>query len=103
MRSPIRGRRRRFGTDCRCGLPLEVGTPDYSSIWRFRQTIDQVGISAVLLAGTNRQLDALGLNVKRGTLVDATLIAASVKRPPYRGGGVSPLDREASRWRQTFR
>jgi transposase, IS5 family len=78
-----------------CGLPLEVETPDHASIWRFRQTIDKIGLSAALLAETNRQLDALGLNVKRGTLVDATLIAASVKRPPYGGGGVSPLDRDA--------
>jgi transposase, IS5 family len=36
----------------------------------------------VLLAERNRQLDALGLIVKRGTLVDATLIEAAVKRPP---------------------
>jgi IS5 family transposase len=35
-----------------------------------------------LLAEANRQLEALGLIVKRGTLVDATLTAASVKRPP---------------------
>jgi transposase, IS5 family len=43
----------------------------------------------------NRRFDALGLIVKRGTLVDATLVDASVKRPPYGGGGVSPLDRDA--------
>src|ERR1700744_4352623 len=61
-----------------CGLPLEVETPDHASIWRFRQTIDKLGLSAVLLLETNRQLDALGLIVKRGTMVDATLIAASV-------------------------
>src|SRR5271170_5024318 len=78
-----------------CGLPLEVETPDHASIWRFRQTVDKLGLSAALLSETNRQLDALGLVVKRGTLVDATLIAAAVKRPPYGGGGVSPLDRDA--------
>ena len=61
-----------------CGLPLEVETPDHASIWRFRQTIDKLGLSAALLAEVNRQLDALGLIVKRGTLVDATLIAGAV-------------------------
>ena len=66
-----------------CGLPLEAETPDHASIWRFRQTIDKLGLSTALLFGTNRQLDALGLIVKRGTLVDATLIEAAVKRPPY--------------------
>ena len=70
-------------------------TPDHASIWRFRQTIDKLGLSAALLAETNRQLDALGLIVKRGTLIDATLIAASVKRPPYGSGGVNPRDRDA--------
>jgi IS5 family transposase len=77
-----------------CGLPLEVETPDHASIWRFRQTIDKLGLSAALLAEVNRQLDALGLIVKRGTLVDATLIAGAVRRP-YEGGGVNPRDPDA--------
>ena len=78
-----------------CGLPLEMETPDHASIWRFRQTIDTLDLSAKLLAETNRQLDALGLIVKRGTLVDATLIAACVKRPPYGSGGINPRDPDA--------
>jgi len=67
-----------------CGLSLDTETPDHASIWRFRQTIDKLGLSSALLAETNRQLDALGLMVKRGTLVDATLIAAAVKARPLR-------------------
>jgi hypothetical protein len=43
---------------------------------RFRQTIDKLGLSAALLAEVNRQPDARGLVIKRGTLVDATLITA---------------------------
>jgi transposase, IS5 family len=78
-----------------CGLPLAAETPDPASIWRFRQTIEKLGLSAGLLAETNRQLDALGLVVKRGTLVDATLVAAAVKRPPYGSGGVNPRDPDA--------
>ena len=77
-----------------CGLPLDVETPDHASIWRFRQTIDKLGLSTKLLAEVNRQLDALGFVIKRGTLVDATIIAGSVRRP-YEGGGVSPSDPEA--------
>ena len=78
-----------------CGLPLEVETPDHASIWRFRQTIEKLGLSAALLSETNRQLDALGLIVRRGTLIDATLIAAAVKRPPWGDGGVNPRDPDA--------
>ena len=48
-----------------------------------------------LLCETNRQLDALGLIVKRGTLVDATLIEAAVKKPPYGSGGMNPRDPDA--------
>ena len=77
-----------------CGIPLDRETPDHSSIWRFRQTLDSLGLSAALLAEVNRQLEARGLIVKRGTLVDATLIEASVRRP-YEGGGVNPRDPDA--------
>jgi transposase, IS5 family len=41
-------------------LPLDMETPDHPSIWRFRQTIDKLGVSAALLAEVNRQLDARG-------------------------------------------
>jgi IS5 family transposase len=47
-----------------CGLSLEADTPDHASIWRFRQTIDKLGLSAALLSETNRQPDALGLIAK---------------------------------------
>ena len=77
-----------------CGLPLDVETPDHASIWRFRQTIDKLGLSVGLLTEVNRQLDARGFVIKRGTLVDATIIAGAVRRP-YEGGGVNPRDPEA--------
>jgi transposase, IS5 family len=38
-----------------CGLPLEADTPDHASIWRFRQTIDKLGLSTALLSETNRR------------------------------------------------
>ena len=79
-----------------CGVPLDEETPDHSSIWRFRQRLDKLGLSEKLLAEVNRQLDARGLIVKRGTLVDATIIAAAVKRPPFEEGQVNPRDPDAS-------
>ena len=33
-----------------CGLPLEVETPDHASIWRFRQTIEKLDLSAACQA-----------------------------------------------------
>ena len=81
-----------------CGIPLDAETPDHSSIWRFRQTIEKLGLSETLLAQVDRQLDARGLIVKRGTLVDATIIAAAVKRPPFEEGPVNPRDLNANQW-----
>lgn len=78
------------------GVPLDQETPDHSSIWRFRQTIEKLGLSEKLLAGVNRQLDARGLIVKRGNLVDATIIEAAVKRPAYEEGQVNARDPDAS-------
>ena len=79
-----------------CGIPLDAETPDHSSIWRFRQRIDELGLSEKLLAEVNCQLDARGLIVKRGTLVDATIISAAVKRPAFEDGQVNPRDPDAS-------
>ncbi len=64
-----------------CGLPSDMETPDHASIWRFRQAIDKLGLSTKLLGEVNRQLEALGFIIKRGTLVDATIIAGAVRRP----------------------
>jgi len=79
-----------------CGIPLDEETPDHSSIWRFRQRIDKLGLAEKLLAEVNRQLDARGLIVKRGTLVDATIVSAAVKRPAFEEGQVNPRDPDAS-------
>ena len=79
-----------------CGVPFDEETPDHSAIWRFRQRLAKLGLSEQLLAEVNRQLDAHGLIVKRGTLVDATIIAAAVKRPPIETGQVNPRDPDAS-------
>src|SRR5579871_2418112 len=75
-----------------CGIPLDQETPDHSSTWRFRQRIEKLGRSEKLVAEVNRQLDARGLIVKRGTLVDATIIAAAVKPPSFEEGVVSEGD-----------
>jgi IS5 family transposase len=79
-----------------CGVPLDEETPDHSSIWRFRQRLAKLGLDETLLAEVNRQLDARGLIVKRGTLVDATIIAAAVKPPSFEEGQVNPRDPDAS-------
>lgn len=78
-----------------CGFPLDQKTPDHMSIWRFRQSLVELELQDQLLAELNRQLDGRGLLVRRGTLVDATIIAAAVKKPDYDKGQVSERDPDA--------
>jgi IS5 family transposase len=50
--------------------------PDESTILRFRHLLEKHGLAAPMLATVNRVLQAHGLTLKTGTVVDATLIAA---------------------------
>jgi IS5 family transposase len=78
-----------------CGFGLDDGTPDETTLCRFRATLAERGLAAALFAELNRQLDARGLMLKAGTLIDATLIEAAVARPPQSEGEVSTKDPEA--------
>lgn len=55
--------------------------PDESTICRFRQRLIACGLHEELLGLLNAQLEARGYIVKRVTLVDATLVESSRKRP----------------------
>lgn len=67
-----------------CGFPLDAETPDETSFVRFRAKLRELGLYAKLFAEGNRQLDARGLIVRAGTLVDATVIEARAGRPGRR-------------------
>src|SRR4051794_5340788 len=69
--------------------------PDHSSIWRFREELARRGLAERLLAEVNRQLDAKGLILRRGTLINATILEAAVRRPGGDAGEVSPRDPQA--------
>src|SRR3954465_10454448 len=77
------------------GIPLAESVPDHSSIWRFREELAKHGLAAKLLAEVNRQLDAEGLILRRGTLIDATILEAAVRPPTGDAGEVSPRDPQA--------
>lgn len=88
-----------------CGFGLDDGTPDETTLCRFRGTLAERGLAEVLFAEVNRQLDARGLMLRAGTLIDATLVEAAVARPPASEGEVSTKDPEAGftrRGRKSF-
>src|SRR5690348_564853 len=77
------------------GIPLSESVPDHSSIWRFREELAKRGLAEKLLAEVNRQLDAKGLVLRRGTLIDATILEAAVRPPSGDAGEVSERDPQA--------
>lgn len=65
------------------GLSLEDAAPDHTVLNRFRNRLIEEGLLESLLAELNRQLEKAGLILKRGTMLDATLIEAVSARPTH--------------------
>lgn len=77
------------------GLSLEDAVPDHSTIWRFRQRLAERRLDQDLLREIERQLDAAGLIVRRGTLIDASLVSSAARRPRLEEGQTSKTDTDA--------
>src|SRR5258708_1229063 len=63
------------------GLSLEDEIPDHTVLNRFRNRLVEEGLLEKLFAELDRQLEKAGVILKRGTMLDATLIEA-VSAPP---------------------
>jgi IS5 family transposase len=80
------------------GLGLDERVPDHSSISRFRSLLAARGLAEPVFAEVVRQLDAKGVTIRQGTLIDATVIDAAAAEPHrQKGGGRSEIDPDA-RW-----
>ena len=75
-----------------CGFSLEERTPDETTLLRFRHDCVAAGVWEAAFAQVNRQLEAQGLMVKKGTLMDATIIAAA-SASRRTSGKIRPLRR----------
>jgi IS5 family transposase len=62
-------------------LDTHEAVPDETTICRFRQRLIACGLHEELLGLLNAQLEARGYILKRTTLVDATLLESSRRRP----------------------
>ncbi len=74
-----------------CGFAVEDITPDKTTIGRFRNSLQ--GLEENFLDMVNEQLDQHGMRVRKGTLVDASIVKSNSKDP--KGGEVSERDPEA--------
>ncbi len=77
------------------GLSLEEAVPDHTVINRFRNRLVGEGLLEKLFAELDRQLEKAGVILKRGTMLDATLIRAASappgdRRPTGDGPGCAP-------------
>lgn len=75
------------------GLSYEESVPDHSVLNRFRNELVDLRLYEPLFQELDRQLEAAGVMVKRGTMLDATVIEA-VSRPSRRNGAL-PKDFDA--------
>lgn len=77
-----------------CGFGLDERTPDETTICRWRQDASRQRVMELAFLEVNRQLEAKGLFVKKGTLLDATIIEAASRRPPQKEGSGARSERE---------
>ena len=76
------------------GVGLAGRTPDRNTLWRFREELAKRGLAERLLAAVDRQLRARGLVMRRGSIVDATLVKSAASSKNRRQGG-DPVDPDA--------
>ena len=63
------------------GLALTDKIPDHTTICRFRNLLIERGLLEKLFAELDKQLEKAGVILKRGTMLDATVIETSAARP----------------------
>jgi len=68
------------------GLGMQDGTPDHSTISRFRKAVSEQDLDVRLFDEIARQLEKRGLVLKRGTLMDATIVEAQASKPSMQSG-----------------
>jgi len=64
------------------GFSLTDDVPDHSTIWRFREHLAKSGLAERAFALITSQIERSGFVLKRGTLIDASLVPAAVNAPP---------------------
>lgn len=80
------------------GLSLQDAVPDHSTIWRFRNKLNEEGHLQPLLNLINEQLNQRGVLIQNGqaSIIDATVIEAKNNRPNKNAKGENTQDIEAA-------
>jgi len=59
------------------GIGFNTTIPDFSTIWRFKERLIEKGLNDKLFSSILKSLDDKSLLIKKGTIVDATIIESS--------------------------
>jgi IS5 family transposase len=70
----------RFSFQRFLGISFETEIPDFSTIWRFRERLVKAKLLDDIFAAILTHLDSKGLILRRGTLIDASIVQAA-RRP----------------------
>jgi IS5 family transposase len=62
------------------GITFDTDIPDYSTIWRFRDRLIKAGLLERIFSEILKQIDDKGLILRKGTIVDASLVEAARKK-----------------------
>ncbi len=62
-----------------CGFARHEAVPERTAFVRFRRELVRFGLDRALFEAVTRQLDAKGVAVRTGTLIDATVIASATR------------------------
>lgn len=76
------------------GLSLEDAVPDDTTLVVFRRRLTEAGLEEWAFRHFTKQMERKGLIIKQGTLIDATVVEAAVKREA-KGRDGSPQDVDA--------
>jgi transposase, IS5 family len=62
-----------------CGFAGDEATPERTAVVRFRRLLGEHGLDQSLFAPVTRDLEKKGATVRKGTLIDATIIGSATK------------------------
>ena len=77
------------------GLSAADDTPDHSTISRFRKRLVEKGLMREVFEAVNEQLDEKGLILRKGTVIDASVVEARARPSDGSGRTSSDVDPEA--------
>ena len=77
------------------GLSLEAACPDHTTVCRFRNRLAEAGLAEKVFYEFEKQLETRGLLLKRGTMVDASLVETP-HRPASADGERRAVDADAA-------